>query len=42
MLEIPLVVRRALVPILCVVGRVLGKYEKYKDAPPPVTRDRSK
>jgi quercetin dioxygenase-like cupin family protein len=33
MLELPTFVRRVVIPILYVVGRVLGKYEKYKDAP---------
>jgi quercetin dioxygenase-like cupin family protein len=36
MLELPAVVRRLVIPILYVVGGLTGKYEKYKDAPPPV------
>ena len=35
-LEIPAVVRRVVIPIMYVVGRLLGKHEKYKDAPPPI------
>jgi quercetin dioxygenase-like cupin family protein len=40
MLEIPAFVRRTIFPILAVIGRALGKYHKYKDAPEPVTPDR--
>jgi hypothetical protein len=29
-------VRQVLVPIIYVVGLALGKYSKYKDAPPPI------
>ena len=34
MLQIPAVVQRLLFPILLVVGRLLGKYRRYADAPP--------
>ncbi len=35
---IPPPVRRVLFPVLVVVGRLLGKFAKYADAPPPVRR----
>ena len=38
MLDLPRVVRRIVMPLLYVAGLVLGKYQKYKDAPAPVTR----
>ena len=38
MLELPAFVRRVVVPIAYVLGRALGKYEKYRDAPEPVRR----
>ena len=38
MLEIPLVVRRVVLPALYVLGSVLGKYRKFADAPAPITR----
>ena len=34
MLVIPTPVQRILFPILIVIGRLLGKYDKYADAPP--------
>jgi len=37
MLELPALLRR-LMPILYFVGRVLGKYEKYTDAPEPMRK----
>ena len=37
-LELPAFVQRFVIPVLYVVGRVLGKHRKYKDAPEPVTR----
>jgi mannose-6-phosphate isomerase-like protein (cupin superfamily) len=40
MLELPAFVRRILIPILYGVGRVLGKHDKYRDAPEPITRQR--
>ncbi len=39
-LEMPAVVRRVVIPILYVVGRLLGRHEKYKDAPAPIASDR--
>ena len=36
MLELPAFVRRVVIPVLYVVGRMLGKYEKYSDAPEPI------
>jgi quercetin dioxygenase-like cupin family protein len=38
MAEIPAVVQRLAFPVLLIVGRLLGKYEKYADAPEPVRR----
>lgn len=38
MLEIPPVVRRVIMPLLYGVGRLLGKYRKYHDAPEPLVR----
>jgi quercetin dioxygenase-like cupin family protein len=38
MSEIPAVVQRLVFPVLVAVGRVLGKYGKYADAPEPVRR----
>ena len=38
MLELPPLVRRVLIPIVYLVGRVLGKHEKYRDAPKPITK----
>ncbi|MGA7306323.1 MAG: cupin domain-containing protein [Rhodothermales bacterium] len=38
MLEIPPVVRRVVVPVLYTVGRLLGRYGKYGDAPAPLAR----
>jgi quercetin dioxygenase-like cupin family protein len=36
MLEIPAVVQRVAFPILLAIGRMLGKYDRFKDAPEPV------
>ena len=36
MLEVPAVVRHVVVPMLFAVGRVLGKYKKFQDAPEPM------
>ncbi|MGV3708849.1 MAG: cupin domain-containing protein [Gemmatimonas sp.] len=33
MLEIPALVQRAVFPVLVAVGRVMGRYRKYEDAP---------
>ena len=38
MLELPAFVRRVIIPILYVVGRVIGKHEKYGNAPEPMTK----
>jgi hypothetical protein len=35
-LEIPAVVQKVGFPILLAVGKILGKYAKFKDAPEPV------
>lgn len=37
MLEIPAMVRRVVLPIVYVVGKVFGKYAKFNGAPAPVT-----
>ena len=34
-LELPLVVQRLVIPVIYVIGRVLGKYGKYRNAPEP-------
>jgi hypothetical protein len=39
MLEIPAAVQRLLFPVLLVVGRLLGQYRRYADAPPAVRVD---
>jgi quercetin dioxygenase-like cupin family protein len=38
MAEIPAVVQRVVFPVQVLVGRLLGKYRKYADAPEPVRR----
>ena len=38
MLELPALVRRFVMPVLYVVGMALGRYAKYQDAPPAITR----
>jgi quercetin dioxygenase-like cupin family protein len=38
MLEIPAMVRRLVFPVLVTVGRLLGRYRRYADAPEPVRR----
>jgi quercetin dioxygenase-like cupin family protein len=38
MAEIPAPIQRLVFPVLTFVGRLLGKYEKYADAPEPVRR----
>jgi hypothetical protein len=37
MVEMPSFVRRVALPVVYVIGRVLGKYAKYKDAPEAMT-----
>lgn len=36
MLEIPLLAQRIAFPLLVVIGRLLGRYGKYADAPAPI------
>ena len=38
MTEIPAVVQSVVFPVQVLVGRLLGKYKKFADAPEPVTR----
>ena len=38
MLAIPAPVQRIIFPIAIAIGRLLGKYDKYADAPPPMSR----
>ena len=38
MLELPAFVRHGVLPVLYFLGRVLGRYHKYRDAPEPVTK----
>ena len=38
MLEIPMAVQRFVFPVLVAIGRLLGKYRRYADAPEPVRR----
>ena len=38
MAEIPAPVQRFVFPVVVAVGRLLGKYKKYADAPEPVRR----
>jgi quercetin dioxygenase-like cupin family protein len=33
---VPVLLRRLVLPLLYVIGRLLGKHRKYRDAPPPV------
>lgn len=40
MIEMPGFVRHVVIPIVYALGTALGKYEKFRDAPPPVTRAR--
>ena len=36
--EIPAFVKKTIMPITCIVGRMLGKYKKFEDAPEPVIK----
>jgi quercetin dioxygenase-like cupin family protein len=36
MVEIPAAVRRVVFPVLVAAGRLLGRYARYADAPPPI------
>jgi hypothetical protein len=38
MLTIPAAVQRFVFPVLVAVGRLLGRYARYADAPEPVRR----
>src|SRR5688572_21771668 len=38
MLEIPATVQRFVFPVLLALGRLLGRYERYADAPEPIHR----
>ena len=40
LLEVPAVVRRIVIPIVYVIGTVLGKYKKFKAAPAPILPNR--
>ena len=42
MLELPALARHVIVPVVYVVGTLLGKYRKFKDAPAPVAANRAK
>ena len=36
--EIPTFVKKTIIPMTYLVGKLLGKYKKFKDAPEPVTK----
>jgi hypothetical protein len=38
LMTIPAPVQRAVFPILAAIGKLLGMYRKYEDAPEPVRR----
>lgn len=38
MVEVPSAVQRFVFPVLIAVGRLLGKYDRYADAPTPIRR----
>jgi hypothetical protein len=40
MLEIPALVQRLVFPVIVAVGRLLGRYARYANAPAPVRRPR--
>jgi hypothetical protein len=40
MLEMPTVIRRLVVPLIYALGLAIGKFAKYKDAPPPISSER--
>jgi quercetin dioxygenase-like cupin family protein len=33
---IPVVVKKCIMPLTCLIGKLFGKYEKFSDAPPPL------
>jgi quercetin dioxygenase-like cupin family protein len=37
MLELPVLVRRVLIPIFYLFGKMLGKHQQYREAPAPIT-----
>ena len=39
-IEIPAAVQRIVFPVLIAIGRLLGRYERFADAPPPVAESR--
>jgi hypothetical protein len=41
MLALPTVMRRFVIPLVYALGLALGKYAKYKNAPPPITSEQS-
>ena len=38
MFAIPPLVQKIAFPVVVVVGRILGKYKRFKDAPEPIRR----
>lgn len=38
MVEIPALVQRLVFPVLVAIGKLMGRYDRYADAPRPVTR----
>ena len=38
MLDLPVFVRHIVMPVVYAIGRVIGKYEKYKNAPEPLAK----
>jgi len=40
MVDVPAIVQRVVFPLLVTLGRLLGRYRKYADAPEPVHRQR--
>lgn len=40
MLEIPAVVQKVAFPVLLAVGKILGKYDRFRDAPEPISESR--
>ena len=38
MLEVPALAQRIVFPVLLAIGRLLGKFDRYADAPAPVRR----
>lgn len=34
--ELPFFVKKVIMPVTCFIGRLLGKYKKFKDAPAPL------